>query len=88
MISSVTLVISIILGMVGGITNVVLWAESWADIKQFKSFKRIVTGAIVGFIYYFLVQNSGFPDLIMTYVAGYFGTDFLQGILEKFKPKP
>jgi len=83
----VTIAVSILLGLVGGIANVVVWAKAWVDLKEFGAFKTIVIGGIVGALYAFLHSDYGFPNTIMTVIAGYFGTDFLRGIIEKFGKK-
>jgi len=75
----------VVLGFLGGCANVLLWAQSYADLKAFKSARQIAIGAIVGFVYSFLHTNYGFPDFVMSFVAGYMGTDFLQGLIERFK---
>jgi len=77
----------ILLGILGGIANVIISAESWDDLKKFSAFKRTVIGAIVGFLYKFLYSDYGFPNFVMAFVAGYMGTDFLLAVIEKFKKK-
>lgn len=87
MVDIVTILISILLGLVGGIANVIVWAKSWADLKEFSAFRTIIMGGIVGFVYIFLHSDYGFPNTIMTFIAGYAGTDFIRGIIEKFGKK-
>lgn len=82
-----TLIYFIVLGLIGGIAHVILDAENWEDLKHFSSFKKSVTGAICGFLYFFLYSEYDFPNTVMTFVAGYAGTDFIVGILEKVKKK-
>jgi len=88
MLDYVTVGVSVALGTLGGVTHVIMWSESVADLKKFSSFKRIVIGGIVGFLYTFLHSDYGFPNFVMTFVAGYMGTDFLLSVIEKFKKKP
>jgi len=75
----------VVLGLLGGTANVFLWAQGWQDLKAFKSARQIIIGAIVGYVYSFLHSDYGFPNYVMSFVAGYMGTDFLQGIIERFK---
>jgi len=81
----VELVSTVMMGTLGGIANVILWAQGWNDLKQFKSFRQIIIGAIVGLVYNYLHSDYNFPNYVMTFVAGYMGTDFLAGIIERFK---
>jgi len=84
---AIQLVWFVVLGILGGVTNVIIGAESWEDLKKFSAFKRTIIGGIVGFLYRFLYSDYGFPNFVMTFVAGYMGTDFILAIIEKFKKK-
>lgn len=77
----------IFLGLVGGIAHVLVKAEGWGNIKEFRAFKRCILGAVCGFIYYSLYSDYNFPNAVMTIVSGYMGTDFILGIVEKFRKK-
>ena len=78
----------IMLGLVGGFTAVLLAAKSWNDLKTFSSVKRYVLGAIVGGLYFMLYSEHNFPNFIMAFVSGYFGTDFIDKLIGKVrKPK-
>lgn len=87
MIDIITLVTYILMGLLGGSTDVIINASGWDDLKTFSAFRRTVIGAVVGFIYMFLHTDYGFPNFVMTFVAGYAGTDFIQGLAEKLKKK-
>lgn len=75
------------LGFLGGVTYVIVKAEKWDDLKTFSSFKRMVLGGIIGIVYYLLHSNYSFPDMVMTWVSGYMGTDFIASIIEKLAKK-
>ena len=77
----------IILGLLGGACNVLLWAEAWRDLAGFESMRYIVLGMITGYIYTFLHSEWGYPNAAMCFVAGYMAPDFIQGIVEKLKRK-
>lgn len=77
----------VFLGLIGGITHVIVKAESWGDLKDFRAFKRSILGAICGFIYYNLYSDYSFPNTVMAFVSGYMGTDFILSIVEKFWKK-
>jgi len=83
----VTMAVSVALGMAGGIAHVFIDAKSWEDVKKFSSVRQIVIGAIVGGVYSFLHSDYGFPNFVMTFVSGYAGIDFIQGLAEKLKNK-
>jgi len=82
------ILVFIVLGLIGGVAHVVIDAEKWEDLKQFSAFKMSVIGAVCGLLYFFLHSSYDFPNSVMTFVAGYFGTDFIKGIVEKAKKKP
>jgi len=87
MLDYVTLVVSVALGTAGGIAHVFIDAKKWEDVKAFGSVRQIVIGAIVGGLYTFLHSDYGFPNFVMTFVTGYMGTDFLQGLIDKLRKK-
>jgi len=81
MVDIATLVRFTIMGFFGGITYVLMW-----KIKEtYEIVRHMCLGAIVGFVYCHLVTIHGYPDLIMAFVAGYFGTDFIEGIIARVK---
>ena len=77
----------IILGLLGGITYVFINSDSVDDLTKFDSVKRYVIGAISGFIYDILYSEYNFPNFIMCFVAGYMGTTFIEGLIDKFGPQ-
>ena len=75
------------MGFLGGLAYVLLWATEWKDLKTLESFRHIVIGAIVGYVYTHLHSDWGYPNAVMCFVAGYFGVDFIQGLVEKVRKK-
>jgi len=75
----------IVLGLLGGFANVLLWSKGWKDFTSLESCRYLVLGAIIGYLYTYLHSDYNFPNFVMTFVAGYMGPDFIQGILERFK---
>ena len=82
-----TILYFIILGVVGGATHVIVKAEKWTDLQKFGSFKRTILGAIIGGIYYLLYSDYNFPNMVMAWVTGYMGTDFIQTIITRLSKK-
>jgi len=82
-----TIITFIFLGLLGGVAHVVIDSEKWEDLQKFSSFKTAIIGAISGVVYFIAHSNYDFPNAFMTIVAGYFGTDFLKGLFEKYKAK-
>ena len=68
-------------GLLGGVLNVLISAESLSQLKRFRSWKLIVIGAIVGYFYCLLHSEYNFPNGVMSFVAGYFGQDFVARVL-------
>jgi len=75
----------VVLGFLGGSAYVLLWSKGYEELKSYANFRHAVVGAITGYVYSILYSGYNFPNFIMAFIAGYMGTDFLQGILERFK---
>lgn len=82
-----TMIVFAVLGTLGAVAHVLIDASSWDDVKKFSSFKTILIGMIVGVLYLFLYSDHNFPNSVMTFVAGYMGTDFIEGLIDKMKKK-
>jgi len=78
----------IILGILGALAYVILWSKGFQELLSYTSVRHVVVGAIVGYVYTVLYSDYNFPNQIMCFVAGYMGPDFIEGLLERFKPKP
>jgi len=76
------------LGAVGGFAAIMVGAEKWGDLKTFAAFKRYILGAIIGGLYFLLHSDYGFPNMIMSFISGYAGTDFFDKLAEKVPKKP
>ena len=72
-------------GALGGLTYVFMIAEGWGIFKEFSSQKRIILGGIVGFMYFYLHSDWGYPNAVMTIVSGYAGPTFIDQFMEKRK---
>ena len=73
----------VFLSLLGGIAYVLIDAEKWEDLKTFKTARHILISLIVGIIYYNLYSEWDFPNMVMTFVSGYMGPTFIQGLLKK-----
>ena len=72
------------LGLLGGVTYVIINSKGWSDFTSFDSCKRYVIGLVTGFIYDGLYSEYNFPNFIMCWVAGYMGITFIEGIINRF----
>lgn len=77
----------IVMGLLGGLAYVLVWAKGWDDLKSFHAVRRLILGAVIGYVYNFLYSDWSFPNMVMSFVAGYMGTDFIEAIVKKFKPE-
>ncbi len=73
----------VLLGLIGGATYVLMHSDDWEDLTRFGAFKRVVIGGIVGGLYFFLYSEHNFPNMAMTFVSGYMGTDFIERLVKK-----
>ena len=77
----------VFLGLLGGISYVFINSDSIDDLTKYESLKHYVISGIAGFLYNILYSDHSFPNSIMCFVAGYMGTTFINGLVDKFKPK-
>ena len=77
----------IILGLVGGLAYVFMHSDDWEDLTKFGAAKRIVIGGIIGGLYFLLHTEYNYPNMVMTFVSGYMGTDFIEKLVAKVQPK-
>jgi len=77
----------ILMGFLGGLTYILVWAKKWGDLKKFTVFRRLLLGAIIGYVYSFLYSDWDFPNAVMSFVCGYMGTDFVEALVKRLKPK-
>ena len=77
----------IFLGLLGGITHILIESKSFPDLIKFDALKTYLISGIVGFLYNFLYSDYNFPNFIMCWVAGYMGTDFIKKLLENYGNK-
>jgi len=75
----------VFMGFLGAFLYVLVWSKSAKDLCNYESLRTLIVGTIVGYLYGLLHFNYGFPDLIMSSVAGYFSVDFLEAIMERFR---
>lgn len=77
--------ISVALGILGAITYILVKAEKKDDFTLREILRTLALGAIAGLVYFMLRSEYGFPDRVMTFVAGYFARDFIPALLTKAK---
>jgi hypothetical protein len=73
-------------GFLGGLLYILCWSKTPKDLRDFNNLKRLGVGAIIGYIYFFLHSDYNFPNSIMSLIAGYMGTDFIEALTERFSP--
>jgi len=80
-----TLALFTFLGFLGGLTHALILSRSWKEFKEFRRFKLLIIGAIVGFIYFFLHSEWTFPNMVMSFVSGYAGPSFIESLITRVK---
>ena len=79
------IVLFVIMGVLGGLAHVLLWAEGWEDLKTYDAVRDIILGAIAGWVYFFAYQGWSLPDGVVAFVCGYCASDFFEALAEKVK---
>ena len=74
----------VFLGLLGGLTYIVMESESWNDLITYNAFKRYLLGAIVGFLYNILHSEYSYPNSMMCFVSGYAGTTFIESLSQRY----
>lgn len=76
-----------VMGTLGAAIYVLVKAESWDDFTTFQSLKRLLLGPFCGFIYHLLYSQHNFPNMFMSLVSGYFGTDFIVSVMSQYQKR-
>jgi len=74
---------SIVLGVLGAFTNVLLHSTSFEELKKYRNTSTILLGAIAGYVYYLMIQSYNFPDHVVTFIVGYFARDFFTSLANR-----
>lgn len=77
----------IVLGLAGGLAYVFMHSDDWEDFTKFDASKRVILGGIIGGVYWILYSEHNFPNMAMTFVSGYMGTDFIEKLVQKLQPE-
>ena len=75
----------ILMALLGGLAYVLINAEKWEDLKSFNTVRHILISLIVGVVYYYLYSDWDFPNIVMSFVSGYMGPSFIQGLIKKLR---
>lgn len=68
-------------GALGGVVYAMLWYRKRSE--WYEAVKRIVLGAVVGVLF----SQTGFPNSVNTFVAGYFSIDALEYFIMEYKKR-
>jgi hypothetical protein len=74
----------VFMGFLGGFLYALFWSKKWRDMVSFEAVRHMICGCIIGYIYSILHSVYNYPNLIMGFVAGWMGVDFIQGLVERF----
>jgi len=74
------------MAFLGAVVYVLLEAKKWRDLMRFKSVRHIIIGIVVGYVYSILYTEYNYPNLIMCFVCGFFGTSFIESVVRRFRP--
>jgi len=69
-------------GFLGAFVSVLFKSRNPQYMKSWKAVKRYITGAVVGYIFYFLHSEYNFPNAITCFVFGYAGEDIIKNLVE------
>lgn len=73
-----------LMGLLGALSYTLIWSRDINDLKKYESIRHLVIGAVVGYIYWILHREHGYPDTVMAYVAGWMGADFISAVIDKY----
>jgi ABC-type xylose transport system permease subunit len=74
-----------VMGLLGGVANVVANSKGWEDLKEFSAFKKTVLGAVIGLLYSWLHSEYNWPNNVMSFISGYAGQDFILRLITKYQ---
>jgi hypothetical protein len=74
-------------GLLGAFLATILWARSPRDLYSFDAARNYAVGLVAGYVYWLLHSEYSFPNALMSIVAGYFGKDFVEAVVQRFRPR-
>lgn len=78
-----SLIVFVLYSVMGALAYRLAWSKSWDELVSYDTTRHLVIGAIIGVVYHTLYLDKGFPDSVMSFVAGWMGVDFLEAIVER-----
>ena len=79
----VTVLTSTVIASIGGIGHAVAWSKSLKDLKKWEAVKRMILGAVAGFLYGLMRVEYGAPDGVVSFISGWFGVDFIESVIAR-----
>lgn len=73
------------MGFLGALAYRLAWSRSFEELRGYESLRHLALGPLVGLVYYHLHTDYGFPDKVMTFVAGWAGADFLEAFISRVR---
>jgi len=81
------LALYIITGFLAGFCHSLILARGWKDLRSFGTFRRVVVAAIAGFVWFFMHSEWTFPNTVACFFFSWWGSEFLQRLAERVKPR-
>jgi uncharacterized membrane protein YoaK (UPF0700 family) len=78
--------LTVLMAVLGSFANVLMWIKSWDELTSFEASRTVLTGLVVGVLWYFMRVEHGVPDSVVTFVVGYTAKDVIESVVERFKP--
>jgi len=78
-----TIALFIVNAVIGGVAYV--FFHSIGDRNLI--IRHLILAGIAGYVYWNLYSNYNLPNAFVSLIVGWFAPDFIQAIMEKYKPK-
>ena len=77
--------IDVLLFIVHGLLGAGIYCLLWKIAEKHEILRRLVLGAVAGYIYCQLHSRFSFPNAFVSIIVGYWATDFLEALFNAYK---
>lgn len=74
-----------LMGLIGAMLYVLVWSESWEDLKSYSTFRHLAVGALSGLVFYTIHSKYNVPNSLVCIVFGYFGPDIIEALFGRLR---
>jgi len=78
-----TMLLFVLNAIIGAIAYIFFWSIKDRNVI----IRQLVLAGIAGYIYWYMYNTYTIPNSLISVVIGWFAPDFIEAVMEKYKPK-